>query len=132
MKITVTRKHIARGVPGDPSNCPLAIAINEQCPTHEARVYGMVGGIFLESLIDGSELRVPMTWEAMRFVVAFDGGRSLTKRHWWQRRRETQHVFDIPIPELCAARPEKASSVGRGTANHAQPLLTKKAITPTA
>lgn len=101
MQIVVTQKHIARGIKGHPRGCPLAIAINEQCPAYEAAVCSY---LLLVPLLEQNEcFDIPLTTEAVSFFVDFDQGRlPLTHR---------TYVFDIPIPESCVAKSVERSPV---------------------
>lgn len=96
MKITVTQKHIRRGKRGSPSNCPIAIAMNEQCPTYETFVGGFQ--IFLMPLLGGPKVVTQPTIEAQIFIADFDVGR-LTAKSWWQAWKPEEYAFQIAIPE---------------------------------
>lgn len=109
MKITVTQKHIDRGIHNNPMHCPLAIAINEQCPTYESVVYGVSTGIELISLLDGSVTSVELPWIAMQFIVQYEDGR-LEKKRWWNRMKPREYVFEIALPEPVVTKPLKSTS----------------------
>lgn len=113
MKITVTQKHIDRGIRGKATDCPLAIAINEQCPAYEASV--TLHSVWLISLANGSLQEYPITREAFHFVSAFDAG-VFNRRwwHWFKAPRPLERTFDFPLPEPVATPRRARTSVFDG------------------
>lgn len=71
MKITVTPKHIERGIHGKSTHCALAIAINEQLPGCEAGVG--VGSFWVQSLLPKYPcFFLDLPYSAQEFVIDFD------------------------------------------------------------
>lgn len=101
MKITVTPKHIQRGKRGHADHCPMAIALNEQCPAYEATV-GNDRVHFTSLLNPVKMITINLPFSAQMFVQAFDGER-LTE--------DSPRVFDIPTPESVVTKLPESTPV---------------------
>lgn len=118
MKIIVTQQHIQRGKRGSASDCPLAIAISEQCPAYETSVASVLR---LKHLLDEEWITVgAMPDEAIKFFVRFDkmGSTAFIKQHWWQWGLKREYAFDLPIPESCSTESVRRASVLGGNDKH--------------
>ncbi len=104
MKIIVTKKHFERGIHHDPMHCPVAIAVNEACPTHEAVVWKGSETIVLHSLLDDAQITIPISGgfesDVFKVIDDFEYGGGMKK---------PEYPLDIPIPELTTSREESAA-----------------------
>ncbi len=119
MKITVTKKHFERGLHHNPRNCPVAIAVNEACPTHEAEVWKGDETIVLYPLLAGPPIiiRIVGGFESDVFKVIEDfeykGG-----------MKKSEYVLDIAIPELTTSgKGSAADSVSDARSEISPPLI---------
>lgn len=102
MKITITQKHIERGIKIEPQHCMMAIALNEQVPTCEV-IVGVGRATFIPLALDCyCPIEVPLCDDARWLITRFDCG-WLTPKRWWQWWKPDEYVFDIAVPESLAA-----------------------------
>lgn len=72
--ITVTADHIAEGIPGECTECPIALAIVEALPElTEVAVYTDRIGIWTERPPGLGFIEVVLPAEAAAFIEAYDG-----------------------------------------------------------
>lgn len=75
MRITVTAEHIRCGVPCDGCNCPISLAIREQCsiPAGGVDISPLAAWVQAEDMAPWK--RRPLPLEAAEFVRDFDANR---------------------------------------------------------
>lgn len=72
--ITVTAEHIAEGVPGECTECPIALAIAEAIPElREVAVYTDHVGIWTDYPPGRTFIEVVLPEKAAAFIKAYDG-----------------------------------------------------------